>query len=328
MTEYRLCTHAEAGDRRTLHRAMAELNRLSFSRYDGVIMPSQMFVEWYASRPGMDPRLCQAAFAGDELVSSVLVTLAKMRLAGRMVLCGILDEVMTHPDHRRRGLARALIERALVGMGGRGAAVSLLNTLEATPPSGPQQLYERLGYQVYERVDRFEVPWGRPEAPAVAAKIPPDGAARAAIESALGGRDGWLELNDELWRWRRVERSLDSPGALYRAAGGGLGALCGADLTFAGRPRACEVLSDIVLPAGYHASEALAELVAVSPRGLSVTVLCPRSDPILGRLLRQQGFAVLGTELAMLRPFSNDIARDIQRGPDCWYVAVESIIGV
>jgi GNAT superfamily N-acetyltransferase len=307
---------------------MAKLNRLSFSHYDGVIVPTPMFVEWFASRPGMDPRLCQAAFAGDELVSSVLVTLAKMRLAGRMVLCGILDEVMTHPDHRRRGLARALIQRALVAMGARGAEVSLLNTLEATPPSGPQQLYESSGYQVYERVDRFEVTWGRPEAPAVASKIPPDGAARAAVESALGERDGWLELNDELWRWRRAERALDSPGALYRAAGGGFGAWCGADLTFAGHPKSCTVLSDIVLPPGDHASEDLAELVAVSSRGLSVTVLCPRSDPILGRLLRQQGFAVVGTELAMLRPFSDDIARHIQRGPDCWYVAVESIIGV
>ena len=88
----------------------------------------------------MDPRLCQAALAGDELVSSVLVTLASMWLAGGAVQCGIIDEVMTHPDHRRRGLARALIDRALEAMVSAGAELSLLYTLETNPASAPQRL--------------------------------------------------------------------------------------------------------------------------------------------------------------------------------------------
>jgi ribosomal protein S18 acetylase RimI-like enzyme len=328
MGEYRLCTHADVGDRGALHRAVANLNRLTFGHYDGVVVPSEFFVEWYAARPGMDPRLCQAAFAGDELVSSVLVTLARMRLAGNTVVCGIIDEVMTHPDHRRRGLANALMQRALESMQAAGAGVSLLNTLEANPPAGPQRLYESLGYRVYERVDRFAEAAGRRNAAAQAIAMPPDDAACAAFLEGLGERDGWLDLDDDLWRWRRIERPIGYPVGLFRTGDGGLGAVSTGDLVAAGGPTASAVLSDVVLPADPRGASALAQLVAAAPSDAPVTVLCPRSDPRLGRLLMEEGFEVTGTELAMLRPFTAEVATTIEQQTDCWYVAVESVIGV
>jgi GNAT superfamily N-acetyltransferase len=328
MSQYRLCTHADIADRGALHRAIADLNGLTFGHYDGVVVPTLSFVTWFAARPGMDPRLCQAAFVGDELVSSVLVTLARMRLAGQMVLCGIIDEVMTHPDHRRRGLARALIGRALEAMGAAGAEVSLLNTLEASPPAGPQRLYESLGYRVYERVDRFVAPPRRDNAGVAAVAIPPDDAARTAFAAGLGDRDGWLDLDDDLWRWRRIERPCDYPVTLHRAGVGGLGAWCTGDLLVAGQPTPFAVLSDVVLPHDERAAPALAQLLAAAPSDTAVTVLCPRSDARLGRLLTQRGFGVTGTEFAMLRPLASALAGGIGQPAMCWYVAVESVIGV
>jgi GNAT superfamily N-acetyltransferase len=164
MAGYRFCSHGDTKDSGWLRRAIAGLNRLAFAYYDGVVVPRGSFVDWYTARPGMDPRLCQAALAGGELVSSVLVTVASMWLGGRRVQCGIIDEVMTHPDHRRRGLASTLMDRALDAMASAGAAVSLLYTLEANPVSRPQCLYEILGYRLCERVDRFVALPGRPEA--------------------------------------------------------------------------------------------------------------------------------------------------------------------
>ncbi len=327
MTGYRLSTHAEVADHGALNRAIAELNRLTFGHYEGVIVPTPEFVDWYASRPGMDPALCQAAFAGEELVSSVLVTLARMRFAESMVICGIIDEVMTHPDHRRRGLAKTLIERALVAMGERGAQVSLLNTFEAIPPAGPQRLYESLGYQVYERVDRMILPPSARRAETTAERIPPDENARGAFTRGLSDRDGWLDLDEDLWGWRRIDRPIGFPCTLLHTNRGGLGALCRANLTSGGRPMECEVLSDIMLPTGDQAAAALAELVATSRSGVPLTVLCPKSDQRLRELLTKHDFEVAGTELTMLRPLTGGIAAAIARPPRSWYVAVESIIG-
>jgi hypothetical protein len=285
--------------------------------------------------------------------------------AGGAVQCGIIDAVMTHPDHRRRGLARALIDRALEAMVSAGAQVSLLYTLETNPASAPQRLYERLGYRVYERVDRFVALSGRPEAGAQAPVIPSDDAARAAFAAALGGRDGWLDLDDDLWRWRRIERPSDYPVSRHRAASGALAALSTGDLIAGGRPTPFAVLSDlvnlaymvmftaaqktpqnapaceiqpfrvqrimrssIVLPENGNAVADLGELVGAAPPYVPLTVLGPRSDSRLGRLLQRHGFRIAGTELAMLRSFTPEIAQRVGRAPGRWHVAVESVIGV
>lgn len=328
MDSYAICSHAEVDDPYWLRDAIAGLNRLTFGHYDGVIVPSRSFVEWYTARPGMAPQLCQSALVRGELVSSVLVTLVSMLLGGKAVQCGIVDEVMTHPDHRRRGLATALMDRALDAMVSAGAEVSLLYTLETDPASGPQRLYESLGYCVYERVDRFVAPSGRPREGAQAPVIPSDDAARAGFAAALGGRDGWLDLDDDLWRWRRITRPRDYPVSIHRAAGGALGALSTGELIAGGRPMPFAVLSDLALLDGGDAAPDLAELVGAAPRDVPLTILCPRSDSRLGRLLQRHGFGVFGTELAMLRALTPEMGQRVERTPDGWYVAVESVIGV
>src|SRR5574340_773687 len=205
MADYRLVTHQEVGDRQWLIAELAELNALAFSQYEGVVQVTPGFLEWYLARPGLRAELCQAALRGDRLVSNVFVTLAPMMLGGQVVSCGIVDTVMTHPEHRRRGLARRLMERAAEAMAAAGAEVSLLYTARTEPQSGPEQLYRSLGYGPRELVTVWERPAGSFDA-SPASRVAVDAKARQAWERALGRRAGWLPPSDGLWRWGREAR--------------------------------------------------------------------------------------------------------------------------
>ncbi len=328
MDAYRFVTHAEIDDKAWLQQALSDLNAVTFGHYDGVCVPSPSFMAWYTGRPGMDPRLCQAVVAGRGLVSSLFVTVTRMRLGGGWVLCGIVDTVMTHPGHRRRGLARALLERAIAGLEEAGVEISFLNTAEADPPGVPQKLYGDLGYVACERVDRFVRQPPQNVAGTPAAAMPPDETARQAFSSALGERSGWLELDERLWRWRRRERPPQYPVTVRKTADGGLGVICVGELMLERRPQPFNVLSDFVPSAECSADGVLRSMLAAGPRDAPVLALCPRSDEVLLDALRATGFEGAGTEVAMVRPIAPSAGRLVEHPPESWYVAVESVVGV
>ena len=328
MGEYRFATHAEIADRASLHQALSDLNGLTFGHYSGVVVASPSFMAWYTARPGMDPRLCQAALAGDQLVSSLFVTLVPMGLAGEMVPCGLIDTVMTHPDHRRRGLARQLLEQAIAAMKEAGAGAGFLNTAQVDPPAGPQRLYESLGYCAYSPVDRFvKSPPHEAEA-APATRVAADDAARAVFTQRLGCRSGWIALDEALWRWRRLERPSQYPAAIYRGGEGGLGVICTGDLLVEGQPRPFSAISDLAPSRRGQVGALLRSLLAAAPRDAPATVLCPHSDTCLAQALHAADFRPVGTEIGMLLPLSSKASALVQRPPSEWYVAVESIIGI
>jgi GNAT superfamily N-acetyltransferase len=328
MNAYLLCAHGEAPDQAGLHSALCRLQTLAFAHYEGVVEPSEDFMRWYISRPGLHRHLCQAAFAGEELVSSLFVTLSRMRLCGEWVSCGLVDTVMTHPGHRRRGLARRLFGRALEAMASAGADLSLLYTSRADPPGPAQRLYEDLGYRVRELVVRFvrESAHGSSVKPARA--LPPDASARDLFRDALGGREGWLDLDEALWAWRRTSRSRLYPVTLRQTPGGGAAAVCTGRLLASGRPEPAAVLSDLVLPEDGERATALAGILAAVPPELPVTVLCPHREVGLAELLVDMGFRAAAVEAAFIRPHSDLAARLVEREPQGWYVAVESVIGI
>jgi GNAT superfamily N-acetyltransferase len=328
MTGYRTCTHEDIGDQPMLLGALADLNAVTFGHYEGVIVPSQEFMSWYTSRPGMDPRLCQAAFAGENLVASVFVTLGEIRLKGQLVQCGIVDTMMTHPDHRRRGLARRLMVRAIKAMEIAGADVSLLNTAQADPPAGPQLLYEGLGYRPLELVDRWVS-----KTPGLKSKHAVDSVGvgedvRRAFQDRLGRHDGWIELDQDLWLWRRAGRPAQYPVEVMRTSEDVLAALCTGDLLAGGQSQPFAVLSDFAPSEGARYETALRELLAAVPANATATMLCGRSDANLAGALQAVGFERAGTEIAMLRPVLQEAEALTGALVEHWYVAVESVIGV
>ena len=328
MSGYRFATHADIEDKPRLHQDLSDLDGLTFSQYDVVVAASPSFVAWYTARPGMDPRLCQAVLCGEELVSSLFVTVARMRVAGETVACGIIDTVMTHPAHRRRGLARGMLERAIAAMAESGVKISLLNTAATEPPAVPQRLYESLGYAAYASVDRFVRRPPQTIEEQAAVPVPADQAARDAFTAAFGERSGWLELDEGLWRWRRVDRPSEYPVTVCRAADGGLGVLCTGELLVDGSPRRFTVVSDLVPSAEAATGRALRSMVAAAPSDAPITVLCPRTDGVLAEALRATGFEVAGVEISMLRRIAAASAKLLEQPLGSWYVAVESIVGV
>ena len=328
MSQYRLLTHAEVADPERFHQDLCHLNALTFTAYQGVLLPTVESMRWYRTRPGMAPGICQAALYEDGVVSSLFVTLATTRLGGEMLKCGFIDTVMTHPAHRRRGLASALLKRALDEMRAAGAEASILYADHDVPSMPPQRMYEGLGYCVHELVDRLI--GGAPQAPAhgPAVAIPPDAAARDSFETALSGRDGWVELDDALWGWRRALRPPQYPVKLYRTIDGGLCAMCSGDLLSEGEARTVSVLSDLVLPEAPRAEHALAAMLSAAPDEAAITALCPRSEVGMRQRLEALGFRRVSAEAAMVLPLTPRAAELARAAPRNWYVAVESVIGV
>jgi GNAT superfamily N-acetyltransferase len=328
MNSYTICSHAEKQNRAVLLSQLTDLENLAFGHYYGNIIASSDWVQWYTSRPGMVPSLCQAAFAGDELVASVLVTLWPMRLAGETVLCGLIDQVMTHPEHRRHGLARTLMQRAVEGMTEAGAEVSLLNTFEMTPMSGPQRLYESLGYRVLEKVDRYARRQEESEGKRAAMMLHNGPDTCGMFEEALGNRDGWLLLDVELWHWRREQRPLEYPVLLVEGSQGQLAAVVTGNFLVEHNASPFAVITEMNLPEGSSAAEAVAEILSTVPTTSMVSMLCARSELTLAQGLEGNGFRVEGTELAMVKALSDRGARLVASRGGPWYVAVESIIGI
>ncbi len=328
MADYEFVAHAEIANREWLLRSLADLNELTFGHYDGVVAPSPAFMDWYTSRPGMDPRSCQAALAGGQLVSSLFLTLARMRLNDDLVLCGIVDTVMTHPDHRRRGLASGLLERAIETMRRAGAHLGLLYTAFVKPPSVPQRLYESLGYSTYELVDRFAKPPPHAGGSEPPIRTTPDIGVRREFEARLGGRPGWLTSDDALWQWRRIERPSAYPVEVYQTPDDTLAAICTGRLLCGGRREPFGVVSDLASRGGQITADAIRSLLCVVPDDATATALCPRSDRSLGEALKSAGFAAAGTETAMLLPLSARAAGLTTGPPPAWYVAIESVVGV
>ena len=76
--------------------------------------------------PTFEPRNVWVADQGGELVSCVQIFPRRVRIGGRVLPMGGIGSVFTRPDHRRRGVAGALLERVIDAMRERGMVLSYL----------------------------------------------------------------------------------------------------------------------------------------------------------------------------------------------------------
>lgn len=105
--------------------------------------------EWLAflADPRQDPALWVIAFDGDEIAGGVrgLIDPAENAHHGRER--GLLDGVFTRRPWRRRGLARALIARALVRLRDHGMTSAYLG-VDGLNPNQAMDLYGSLGFEI------------------------------------------------------------------------------------------------------------------------------------------------------------------------------------
>jgi mycothiol synthase len=101
--------------------------------------------EWYSS-PVHDRALWQVAWDGDQVAGQVLPMIERRR--------AVIDEVSVRPAWRRRGLARALLVRALRDLRSRGEGIIRLNT-GAEFRTRARDLYTSVGFRVVKEFPRY-----------------------------------------------------------------------------------------------------------------------------------------------------------------------------
>lgn len=326
---YRITDHAACSD---LTQPLYELKMLCFGRYPGVVSPAPAITRWYRRRPGMDPTLCMAALQGEQLVASLFVTVAEMRLGGRLLPVGIVDTVMTHPEHRRQGLARRLLVEALQRMRERGLAASLLYTF---PDTVPFRLYQSLGYQPYAPTDYFHMVRSGGFRSSLHYEVrtnPPAEDVTAFLNSQLGESDGYIPLTAALWRWRKDERPAELPISIvaveHEGRLAGCVTLCRAPITSTSGDAFMYVLADLAIDLAADGPAVLEALLQSVPAGAEVLAPVAQAERHLQALLPGAGLARQPGECGMVAPLSLEAAQALDTPPQSWYVAVESVVGV
>jgi ribosomal protein S18 acetylase RimI-like enzyme len=101
--------------------------------------------------PRHDPTLWQVAWAGEQVAGLVIPLVERGR--------GEIYEVGVHPSFRRRGLARALLCRALRGLRERGIDTIRLHTNDDFPTRA-KDLYRSVGFRLAKEFPRYRKPFG------------------------------------------------------------------------------------------------------------------------------------------------------------------------
>jgi mycothiol synthase len=104
-----------------------------------------------------DPSLWVVAFDGDEIAGGVLGKVDPAENAHHGRERGIADEVFTRRSWRRRGLARALLARALVRLRDHGMTSAYLG-VDGLNPNQAMTLYSSLGFEV----SSMSIDWSKP----------------------------------------------------------------------------------------------------------------------------------------------------------------------
>jgi len=163
-----------------------------------------------------DENVWVAVDAG-RLVSCVQVFPRPLQICGKVVPAGGIGSVFTLPDHRRSGVAGALLDHAVEAMSRSGLEISLL--FAARIP-----WYTRLGWRSWV-VTRTLLERRDPAPPAAAAEILPFDPARdlAAVKAIYqhysGSRDGTVARDEALWTASLA--NAGNPEEDFRVARGG-----------------------------------------------------------------------------------------------------------
>lgn len=112
-------------------------------------VPTEQDYQEFATNPHLIPALGHVAWDGGEI--------AGMVLCERHDELGVVAEVCVRRAWRRRGLARALLVRALLTLRA-GEAQPIRLTVRASNETGARQLYESVGFRAVEEHVRYRKP--------------------------------------------------------------------------------------------------------------------------------------------------------------------------
>ena len=142
-------------------RAVFDMLVTAFAEHWGeAVAEEQQFEDWVE-----DPRfrrdLVVVAWAGGDRPAAAVLNLLETSRDGS--LRGLLDGVATHPDHRRRGLARACIAESLRRLRDEGATSAYLG-VDTDNHNRALALYESCGFRVASGSTTYRKPFDGKEA--------------------------------------------------------------------------------------------------------------------------------------------------------------------
>lgn len=171
------------------------------------------FARYLAEDPHLGPEDTFVALDGHRLIAAVQLFTRTIGLHGEPVLLGGIGSVATAPAYERRGLATALLRRAIAEMERREMVISLLFT-------GRSSFYERLGWRSIPH-PMLAIRRGQPAGPHAARDFdaqdldPQDLAGVKALYAHYSGRrDGTTRRDDRYWSAQL--RFAGNPGEHFR----------------------------------------------------------------------------------------------------------------
>lgn len=107
------------------------------------------FVEYFARRMETGISQCFAAYDDGRMVAHAFVSLTEdYHKHVRGVQAGRINAVYVHPDYRRRGIGRKLMDECLSWLKQQGCAVARLNSSDQGRP-----LYESIGFKTRNEME-------------------------------------------------------------------------------------------------------------------------------------------------------------------------------
>jgi hypothetical protein len=259
-------------------------------------------------------------------VSNVLVAVQELQIGGRLLRCGIIDTVATDPAHRRKGLARRLMEDAHRRLVAEGCEAAVLYT---NPDGMPHRFYQTMGYLPRAIAGALMGPGGAGR-PGRAQQLEDGGGeeARDLVNRFYAGYDGFAPLTDELWAWHRVNRPTDMPietvGVRHGARLKAVGTYACVPLLLGGKTELVAVLCDFACEG--EVDDCLDEILAAAPHP-RVMAFWDVADDVYGAL-RARGYQVAVREASLILPFTEMAREAAQDRTRPWYCMVESLVGV
>jgi len=139
-------------------RAVWEADLEAFRDHWGTPDTSEAGFARFQGEASQRPDLWQVAWAGDEVAGFVLVAVQEAENAALGVKRGWLDSVAVRRPWRRRGLATALVARALVALRDAGFEGAILG-VDAENPHEATALYVRAGFATSASATVYHLPF-------------------------------------------------------------------------------------------------------------------------------------------------------------------------
>jgi GNAT superfamily N-acetyltransferase len=139
---------------RAMHRLIYEADVRAFADSYGQEAPSEARFDEFISWPTFDPTLWRVAFVGDAVAGQILSYMGERAPDGTRI--GWTEAISVQPEHRRKGLARALLAASLRAVRDAGATAAGLR-VDTQNPNQALTLYESLGFRIVSDTYEYEL---------------------------------------------------------------------------------------------------------------------------------------------------------------------------